>query len=104
MTFPSADYQWSEYVNPYTQWTIPTAATAVGGIDCSSVSLDVTATHRNSFSIPFIFSCSDVVLINYAPLRLTVGYDGTKAANGFDNVTGDMTQCGEYLARFTTLQ
>lgn len=57
-TAPSADYSWSEYANGYTQWTIPTPATAVGDIDCSGVSLDVTAAHRNSFSLPLIFAAA----------------------------------------------
>lgn len=87
-----------------TQWTIPTPASPSGHIDCGGVSLDVTAARRNSFSLPLVFDCSSVVFINYAPLNLTVGYDGSKATNGFDNVTGDMLQCSEYLARFATLR
>lgn len=51
-----------------------------------------------------VFDCSSTVAINYAPLRVTVDAVGGKQLGGNVYVSGDMSNCGEYLARFDMLE
>lgn len=71
---------------------------------CSGAGVDLATKHQNADSLVLVFDCSDIVAINYSPLRLTLDIYGNKQLTGSVFVSGDMTSCGEYLARFETLE
>ncbi|MDQ3205599.1 MAG: hypothetical protein M3Q40_03655 [Pseudomonadota bacterium] len=89
---------------PATGWSQAGPATLTAYAGCDGVYTDLAVKHRNSGSIPLIFDCSDVVLINYSPLRVSIDISGNKQLAGSVHVSGDMTSCGENLARFETLE
>lgn len=104
-TFPSA------FIEYETEWFVltgwfqdPPRHTTTDSLSCSSVVGNLSATHSNSSSVPLFFDCSDRVNINYSPLTLTLDFLGGKRMSGSVTVTGDMTDCGEFLARFMTLE
>lgn len=103
-TAPFASYQYESYWFSATGWSQPNTATSLSTLSCSQATAQLTAKHQNSSSIPFLFDCSSVVYITYSPLKLTLNFSGGRQLGGSVTVSGDMSMCGEYLARFETLQ
>lgn len=99
-----AEYQGETAWLPSTGWSETEAGSVAASLTCSLFTGNLTAKHQNSSSLPFIFDCSDIVSINYSPLRLTLDINGVKQMGGNVFVSGDKTSCGEYLARFERLE
>lgn len=98
------NYSGESGYQPYTGWSEAAPLTLTPSVSCSGAGVDLATKHQNSGSLPLAFDCSDVVTINYSPLRLTLDIYGNKQLTGSVFVSGDMTSCGEYLARFETLE
>ena len=101
---PYAEYNAREVWQPITGWSRQFVSQAEYLLDCSHARSELTGTHQNSSWYWFLFDCRDGVYIRYNPMRLTLNFSGAKNLGGSVTVSGDFTKCGEYIARFETLE